>query len=79
VFIRHFGARALCLIVLPAIIYAIMFRIHFHILPNSGEGDGFMSPEFQQTLDGHTNIDTPVGNTKWISLSVLFYSSLFIH
>lgn len=61
VFLRHFGARALCLIVLPITVYMLMFKIHFHILPNSGEGDGFMSPEFQQTLDGHTSINTPVG------------------
>lgn len=61
VFIRHFGARALCLIVLPVIVYMLMFSIHFHVLPNSGEGDGFMTPEFQQTLDGHTSINSPIG------------------
>ncbi|KAG0783464.1 hypothetical protein G6F16_003015 [Rhizopus arrhizus] len=60
VFARHFGARALCLIVLPIMIYMMMFAIHFHSLPNSGEGDGFMSPEFQQTLDGHAYIQSPV-------------------
>ncbi|KAI8048943.1 Dolichyl-phosphate-mannose-protein mannosyltransferase-domain-containing protein [Gilbertella persicaria] len=60
VFIRHFGARALALIVLPIVVYMLMFQIHFHSLPNSGEGDGFMSPEFQQTLDGHTSISTPI-------------------
>jgi dolichyl-phosphate-mannose-protein mannosyltransferase len=41
-----------------------MFQIHFISLPNSGEGDGFMSPEFQQTLDGHTDIETPIGKKK---------------
>ncbi|KAL7322985.1 hypothetical protein PS15p_210952 [Mucor circinelloides] len=60
VFLRHFGARAVALIVLPVFIYMLMFQIHFHSLPNSGEGDGFMSPEFQQTLDGHTSINTPI-------------------
>ncbi|KAG2195696.1 hypothetical protein INT47_012917 [Mucor saturninus] len=70
VFLRHFGARALCLIVLPVAVYLLMFRIHFHILPNSGEGDGFMSPEFQQTLDGHTSINTPV--------DIAFGSKVFI-
>lgn len=39
----------------------IMFQIHFISLPNSGEGDGFMSPQFQQTLDGHSMQDTPIG------------------
>lgn len=61
---RHFGARVLCLIVLPVAVYMLMFAIHFHSLPNSGEGDGFMSPEFQQTLDGHTMIDTPIGKKR---------------
>ena len=41
-----------------------MFSIHFHSLPNSGEGNGFMSPEFQQTLAGHKLADTPVGNEE---------------
>lgn len=48
----------------------LMFQIHFHSLPNSGEGDGFMSPEFQQTLDGHTSIDTPI--------DIAFGSKVFI-
>ncbi|KAF7731234.1 hypothetical protein EC973_000650 [Apophysomyces ossiformis] len=59
-FLRHFAIRAVCLIVLPMAIYMLMFQIHFHSLPNSGEGDGFMSPEFQQTLDGHSMADTPI-------------------
>lgn len=41
-----------------------MFSIHFHSLPNSGEGNGFMSPEFQQSLAGHKLADTPVGNEE---------------
>ncbi|KAI8377587.1 glycosyltransferase family 39 protein [Radiomyces spectabilis] len=59
-FVRHFMARAVCLIIIPVFIYMIMFQIHFHSLPNSGEGDGFMSPEFQQTLDGHSMADAPI-------------------
>ncbi|PPR06352.1 hypothetical protein CVT26_004626 [Gymnopilus dilepis] len=41
--------------------------IHFLILENSGEGDGFMSPEFQHTLGGKgmqdTYADVAVGST----------------
>ncbi|KAI8098487.1 Dolichyl-phosphate-mannose-protein mannosyltransferase-domain-containing protein [Halteromyces radiatus] len=59
-FLRHFGARALCLIIIPITIYMLMFGIHFVSLPNTGEGDGFMSPEFQQTLDGRTMEDSPI-------------------
>ncbi|KAI7856270.1 Dolichyl-phosphate-mannose-protein mannosyltransferase-domain-containing protein [Circinella umbellata] len=60
IFARHFAARSLCLIVIPIVTYMIMFRIHFHTLPNSGEGNGFMSPEFQQSLAGHKLADTPI-------------------
>jgi dolichyl-phosphate-mannose-protein mannosyltransferase len=55
---RHFYARALCLIVVPAIFYMFMFQIHFWILNWSGDGDGFMSSEFQHTLGGHGMADT---------------------
>jgi dolichyl-phosphate-mannose-protein mannosyltransferase len=57
---RHFAARAACLIVLPLLVYMLMFQIHFICLPNTGEGDGFMTPEFQQTLSGHAMTDSPI-------------------
>ncbi|KAH9963295.1 glycosyltransferase family 39 protein [Russula dissimulans] len=56
--IRHFYARALCLILVPIIFYMAMFQIHFLLLENSGEGDGFMSAEFQHTLGGRGMADT---------------------
>jgi len=59
--VRHFVARAICLIVIPALFYMSMFAIHFAILSNSGEGDGFMSSEFQHTLRGHGMEDTYAG------------------
>ncbi|KAF9544586.1 glycosyltransferase family 39 protein [Agrocybe pediades] len=69
-FIRHFMARALCLIVIPIVFYMLMFQIHFAILENSGEGDGFMSSEFQHTLGGRgmadTYADVAVGSTVTI-------------
>jgi dolichyl-phosphate-mannose-protein mannosyltransferase len=43
--IRHFLARALCLIVIPLGFYMAMFGIHFLCLVNPGDGDGFMSSE----------------------------------
>ncbi|GAA5827468.1 hypothetical protein JCM11251_003824 [Rhodosporidiobolus azoricus] len=55
---RHFVARAVCLIAVPATFYLAMFAIHFAVLSNSGEGDGFMSSEFQHTLRGHGMEDT---------------------
>ena len=56
--VKHFVARALCLIVLPIMFYLAMFAIHFAILENSGDGDGFMSSEFQHTLGGRSMQDT---------------------
>ncbi|CAL1701950.1 unnamed protein product [Somion occarium] len=57
-FFRHFMARALCLILVPALFYMFMFWIHFAILSGSGDGDGFMSSEFQHTLRGRGMADT---------------------
>ncbi|KAG6811963.1 hypothetical protein H0H92_005067 [Tricholoma furcatifolium] len=57
-FVRHFMARAICLIVVPIAFYMIMFQIHFAILENSGDGDGFMSSEFQHTLGRRSMADT---------------------
>ncbi|KAK0455735.1 glycosyltransferase family 39 protein [Desarmillaria tabescens] len=57
-FMKHFIARALCLIVLPVLFYMTMFQIHFMLLGSSGEGDGFMSSEFQHTLGGRGMADT---------------------
>lgn len=59
--VRHFTARAICLILIPILFYMAMFEIHFLILENSGEGDGFMSSEFQHTLGGRTMSDTYAG------------------
>ncbi|HXK35541.1 MAG: hypothetical protein A2700_01480 [Candidatus Blackburnbacteria bacterium RIFCSPHIGHO2_01_FULL_44_64] len=43
----------LCLIVIPVAIYFGIFAVHFKLLPNSGPGDAFMSPEFQSGLVGN--------------------------
>ncbi|CAA9965679.1 dolichyl-phosphate-mannose-protein mannosyltransferase 1 [Pyrenophora teres f. maculata] len=48
---KHFFARVFCLIVIPVSFYMAMFGIHFICLVNPGEGDGFMSSEFQATLN----------------------------
>ncbi|XP_046402007.1 protein O-mannosyl-transferase 2 [Ischnura elegans] len=51
---KHFAARALCLIVLPAILYAVFFYIHLAVLKKSGTGDGFYSSAFQSQLEGNS-------------------------
>ncbi|CAJ0626172.1 6893_t:CDS:2 [Entrophospora sp. SA101] len=58
---KHFMARALGLIIVPIALYMFFFSIHFLILSNSGDGDGFMSTEFRQTLNGNYKTkDTPI-------------------
>ncbi|KZT39394.1 O-mannosyltransferase [Sistotremastrum suecicum HHB10207 ss-3] len=49
-FYKHFIARTVGLIILPAIVYLSFFWVHFALLPKSGTGDAFMSPAFQETL-----------------------------
>ncbi|KAJ8472749.1 hypothetical protein ONZ51_g8305 [Trametes cubensis] len=52
-FWKHFAARAVAFIVLPVFLYLTIFWIHLSILTNSGPGDTFMSPAFQETLRGN--------------------------
>lgn len=63
-FVKHFYARALCLIVVPMLFYMFMFWLHFLILSNSGDGDGFMTSEFQHTLRGRGMADTYAGKER---------------
>ncbi|KAF2149913.1 glycosyltransferase family 39 protein [Myriangium duriaei CBS 260.36] len=56
---KHFFARLFCLVVIPVTFYMAMFAIHFVCLVNPGEGDGFMSSEFQSTLNSKGMADVP--------------------
>lgn len=58
---RHFVARGICLLGIPMATYMFWFSIHFAVLSHSGDGDGFMSSEFQHTLYGHGMADTYAG------------------
>ncbi|KAJ9075272.1 hypothetical protein DSO57_1037707 [Entomophthora muscae] len=55
--VRHFLARALCLILVPIMIYTTCFQIHFIVLRNYTEAASSMSPEFQKTLNGNGLLD----------------------
>ncbi|RDW63878.1 hypothetical protein BP5796_10380 [Coleophoma crateriformis] len=59
-FAKHLVARIFCLIVIPVTFYMAMFGIHFLCLQNPGDGDGFMSSEFQATLNSKSMQDVPV-------------------
>ncbi|XP_055930516.1 protein O-mannosyl-transferase 2-like [Argiope bruennichi] len=52
--VKHFVARALCLILLPAVLYITFFYIHLKTLYKSGSGDGFFSSAFQSQLEGNS-------------------------
>jgi dolichyl-phosphate-mannose-protein mannosyltransferase len=56
---KHLMARAFALIVIPVTFYLAMFAIHFVCLVNPGDGDGFMSSEFQATLNTKAMKDVP--------------------
>ncbi|XP_054258299.1 protein O-mannosyl-transferase 2 isoform X1 [Macrosteles quadrilineatus] len=51
---KHFIARVICLIILPACLYMSFFYIHLTVLSKSGNGDGFYSSAFQSKLEGNT-------------------------
>ena len=66
-FLKMFVLRAICLIVLPLMIYAILFYIHFRIVNHSSSDDGHMSSFFQAGLKGneiHDNKTNPLFGTK---------------
>ncbi|KAF9537425.1 hypothetical protein EC957_008293 [Mortierella hygrophila] len=69
VWFNHFLARAVCLIAVPLVIYMFMFEIHFLLLANSGDGDGFMSAPFQMTL-GKSLQDSPLGVAYGATVSI---------
>ncbi|CAK3793415.1 glycosyltransferase family 39 [Lecanosticta acicola] len=56
---KHLFARIFCLIIIPITFYMAMFAIHFVCLVNPGDGDGFMSSEFQSTLNSKGMADVP--------------------
>ena len=61
---RHFAARAIGLILVPAVIYLSFFWVHFAILTHTGTGDSFMSPAFQETLLGNEMLLNSQGKSK---------------
>ncbi|EGG01080.1 family 39 glycosyltransferase [Melampsora larici-populina 98AG31] len=55
---RYFMARVMALVIVPIGFYLFIFQVHLWILSGSGDGDPFMSSEFQHTLRGHRMSDT---------------------
>lgn len=53
---RRLGEAAILLLV-PAVLYAATFAVHFRLLPKTGDGDAFMTPAFRSTLLGSPSYD----------------------
>jgi dolichyl-phosphate-mannose-protein mannosyltransferase len=66
-FWSHFYARAAGLIVWPLTLYLFFFYIHFSILTQSGPGDHFMSPAFQETLSGNEMLLNSKGTSQLLA------------
>ena len=73
--IKHFFARAFCLIGIPVTFYMAMFAIHFACLRNPGEGDGFMSSEFQATLNSKGMQDVAADVAYGSKISIRHYNT----
>ena len=48
-------AYAFALVVIPSAVYFGLWMLHFELLPKSGPGDRFMTPEFRSSLEGAVN------------------------
>lgn len=59
-YVRHWCARALCLLVIPLTVYILSFKLHFMILSHSGPGDAQMPSLFQAHLRGNELAQNPL-------------------
>jgi dolichyl-phosphate-mannose-protein mannosyltransferase len=59
------AGEAATAIFIVALIYIGSFMIHFTILSHSGDGDPFMSKEFQSTLQGNPNYKSTAHMSLW--------------
>ena len=65
------------LVIVPLSIYTGAFWVHFKLLPQSGEGDAYMTPNFKATLKGSSYYDPSVNMTfldKFVELNKYMYT-----
>lgn len=75
--LRRIGEGA-TLIAIPLMLYAASFWAHFALLPQSGEGDAFMSARYQSTLVGNPAYDPAVRLDFWqkfVELNTRMYTA----
>ncbi|KIY70267.1 glycosyltransferase family 39 protein [Cylindrobasidium torrendii FP15055 ss-10] len=58
--VKHWGARILCLIIIPILTFMTAFKLHFMVLNHSGPGDAQMSSLFQANLVGNDFKQSPL-------------------
>src|SRR3989344_1163003 len=76
--VSNYLRPALYMIAVPFIVYFSVYTVHFSLLPRSGEGDAFMTPEFRATLidseDWQDPVIQPLNNfEKFIELNKRMY------
>lgn len=64
---------------IPLSLYMLFFVIHFAILQNSGDGDGFMSTEFKMSLRGRGGNQEPSPIGKLVQSVQVVQVIRFIH
>ncbi|KAJ2389408.1 Protein O-mannosyltransferase 2, partial [Coemansia sp. RSA 2611] len=64
--LKHWGARIICLICLPLLVYLLSFQLHFTLLNRRGTGDYKMPSQFQalqrNNIIAHQPHDVAVGS-----------------
>ncbi|KAG0084869.1 hypothetical protein BGZ92_009490 [Podila epicladia] len=65
-FSKQFVALFVCLLVYPAVMYVCLHALDFYLLPNSGSGNAWVSPQFQMTLKDH-DVQPVMADIAWES------------
>ena len=63
--------RGLLLLGIPILIHLALLRVHLSYLPNSGNGDNYMTAEFQSTLIGNKHYDAAQDDHKRPSFALV--------
>ncbi|KAG2180267.1 hypothetical protein INT43_004056, partial [Umbelopsis isabellina] len=78
----HIVSRAVCLAILPLVIYYISFVVHFAVLNQLGDANSFMSGRFQYSLAGvkyHDGTVELVSNNAQIEIRHVATAGGYLH
>ncbi|KAG0052078.1 hypothetical protein BGZ83_003011 [Gryganskiella cystojenkinii] len=65
-FSKQFTALLFCLLIFPFLLYMGLYAIDFRLLPKSGSGNSWVSPQFQMTLKNH-DVKRVMADLAWES------------